>query len=98
MKICNLYNKEFKIAVTQGNSMSYKIQKDNSVKSIKQYTKKIRILTKRENIKENQTEILELKNIMNEIKNNITLTSEWKQVKEKKSSQRASEKKEIKET
>ena len=56
--------------------MSYKTQKDNSVKLRKQYTNKIRILTKRESIKKNQTEILELKNRMNEIKNNITLTSE----------------------
>ena len=63
--------------------MSYKTQKDNSVKLRKQYTNKIRILTKRESIKKNQTEILELKNRMNEIKNNITLTSEWNQVKEK---------------
>ena len=63
--------------------MSYKTEKDNSVRSRKQYTNKIRILTKRESIKKNQTEILELKNIMNEIKNNISLTSEWNQVKEK---------------
>ena len=75
MEICNLHNKEFKIAVI-GKLSELQDTERHSVRSRKQYTNKIGILTERESIKKNQTEILELKNTMNEMKNNITLPSE----------------------
>lgn len=49
--------------------MSYmKTQKDNTVKSGKQYMYNMRSLTEVETIKKNQTEILELKNTINEMR------------------------------
>lgn len=67
--------------------MNYKkTQKDNLIKSGKQYRNKIRSLTKR-NYKNNQTEILDLKNTVKELKNAIESIN-IRKVKEKKESMR----------
>lgn len=70
MKICDVPNKELKIAVSES-LMSYnKTQKDNSTKSGQQYSKKRkRSLIKRNN--KNTTKILELKKMLNEKKNAV---------------------------